>query len=106
MFCPDYAVDRLAGRVSDGAAGKGLLVRLGLTLVALGGPSLDDGHLAQVARGAGLDQWQLGSQTHPVEVVASSAIVQGAQADGELLVEVDTVLGLNSDNEIIENIWF
>ena len=32
---PDDAVDGLAGRVPDGAAGEGLLVGFGLTLVAL-----------------------------------------------------------------------
>jgi hypothetical protein len=36
MLGPDDAVYGLAGRVSDGAAGEGLLVGLGLTLVALG----------------------------------------------------------------------
>jgi hypothetical protein len=36
MLGPDDAVDGLAGRVPYGAAGEGLLVGLGLTLVALG----------------------------------------------------------------------
>jgi hypothetical protein len=36
MLGPDDAVYGLAGRVPNGAAGEGLLVGLGLTLVALG----------------------------------------------------------------------
>jgi hypothetical protein len=36
MLGPDDAVYGLAGRIPDGAAGEGLLVGLGLTLVALG----------------------------------------------------------------------
>jgi hypothetical protein len=38
MLGPDDAVDGFAGRVPDGASGEGLLVGLGLTLVALGHP--------------------------------------------------------------------
>jgi hypothetical protein len=34
MLGPDDAVYGLAGRVPDGAAGEGLLVGLGLTLIA------------------------------------------------------------------------
>ncbi len=96
---PDDAVYGLRGGVPDGAAGEGLLVRLGLALVALGGAALDDRDLAQVSRAAALHQGDVGRQAHPVDVATGLTVVQGVQHDLELLEPRHVVLGSNKLND-------
>lgn len=89
---PDDAVDRLGGRVADGAAGEGPLLGLGAALVTLEQALLDDGHLPEVAGSTALDQRHLGGEAEAVHVVARGGVVQGVHDEVKLLEKVDSVL--------------
>ena len=89
---PDNAVDGLAGRVPDGAAGESLLSWLGVTLVTLELALHDDGDLAEVAGSPALHEGHLGGQTHAVHVVPGLSVVQSVQHDVELLEPISVVL--------------
>lgn len=93
MLGPHNAVDRLRRCVANRAARKRFLRRLRCALVALRQALLDQLHLAIVAARTALDQRHLRRQAHAVDVIASGAIVQRVQHDGELLVETDAVVG-------------
>ena len=93
---PHYAVHRFARSVSNGAARESLLVWLRLTLVAFSFAFPDNGDLPKVASSARLDQGDVGSQAHPVDVVPGLPVVQGIEAKPEALEEVDAILRLHN----------
>jgi hypothetical protein len=106
VFGPDDAVNGLGRRVPDGAAGKGLLVRLGRALVALGLGLSDDGHLAEVSRGARLDERDVGRKAHAVHVRAGGAVVERVQHKVEPFEEGDSVIGAEMRNGLLSKSEF
>merc|ERR1740129_1404925 len=95
MLCPDDAMNGFTWSVTDGAPGEGLLVGLGLALVALGHALLDHGHLSEISGSARLYERDICGEAHPVDVVPGGAVVQSVEAERELLEEVHAVLRLH-----------
>lgn len=91
MFGPYDAVNGFGGSISDGATGKRLLMRFGLTIVAFGFALADDGDLTQISCGATFYQRNVGGQTHPVDMRPSGAVVQCVHHEVKLLEETHAV---------------
>ena len=95
MLGPYDTVNWLTRGVSNGATGKGFLVRLLLALVAFGDALADDGYLAQVAGRARLHQRNVGGQAETVDVASGRAVIQSVQHHPELLKEGHAILGIH-----------
>ena len=89
MLGPHDAVNGLGGRIAYGAAGEGLGGRLGRAVVTLGEATLDERHLAEVARRAALDERHVGRQTQAVDVRARRLVVERVEHEREALEVVD-----------------
>lgn len=86
-------MDRFRWRISNCTTGEGFLSRFRLTLVALRQSFFDQFNLTIVASRSTFNQWNIGGETHSVDVVASLTVIKGVQYNVEAFVEADAVVG-------------
>ena len=86
------AVHGFLGGIPQGADGVGLGRGLGRALEARDAPALVRGHLAQVPRGSGFHQGDLGGDAQSVDVLARLEVVEAVEDDVEAAEEGDVKL--------------
>lgn len=92
MLGPDDAMNRLRWCVPNGTSGECFLSRLRFALVALRQSFFDQLNLAIIPSRSTFDQWNVGGETHSIDVVTGLAIIQSVQDNIETFVETDTVV--------------
>lgn len=90
-------MNRLWWCVTNRTARKCFLSWLRLTLVALRQSFFNQFNLAIVTCCSTFDQWNVGCETHSVDMVASLTVIKSIQNNVEALVEVDTIVGARKE---------